>query len=209
MALIFFDFDGVLVDSLENEGTYFARACQQVGITQITSSRDMASLSEGNFYEECERRGIDLEQMNEAMAIYGRKLEDADYHVDAYPEPMEALRETAAHFPVYIVSSNTSESVHRTLREQKIDTVKAVLGADVESSKVKKFEQIKAEYPGERTYLITDTSGDIMEAREAQLDVVVGVTWGWHAPEVVRAAKPDYIFDEPSQLTDFLRKISD
>ena len=38
MSLLFFDYDGVLVDSLETEAKYFVNACHQVGIEQINSA---------------------------------------------------------------------------------------------------------------------------------------------------------------------------
>ena len=43
MSLLFFDYDGVLVDSLETEAKYFVNACHQVGIEQINSAEEFLS----------------------------------------------------------------------------------------------------------------------------------------------------------------------
>lgn len=207
MALIFFDFDGVLVDSLENEAQYFVEACHRVGISQINNAADMARLSEGNFYEECERRGIPQAKLSEALNIYSNKVDNPAYRVEIFPEPVAALRETVKRFPVYIVSSNLTSAVELTLADNHISGVRQVIGYDIEPSKTKKFTRIKNRYPNEKTYLITDTSGDIREARTAGIDVIIGVTWGWHATETVAAAEPDYLFQQPADLSDFLRRL--
>ena len=43
--------------------------------------------------------------------------------------------------------------------------------------------------------------GDILEAKEADIDVRIGVTWGWQKPWIVASGNPDYIFDDFQCLT--------
>ena len=44
MALIFFDYDGVMVDSLEAENAYFQEACQEVGVEGTKDAISAVSL---------------------------------------------------------------------------------------------------------------------------------------------------------------------
>jgi phosphoglycolate phosphatase len=51
----------------------------------------------------------------------------------------------------------------------------------------------------ERTFYIGDTTGDILEAREAGVQTVA-VTWGWHSREKLVAVHPDFLVDRPEEL---------
>lgn len=201
MALIFFDYDGVLVDSLEVETKNFSAACHSVGIDVVNSTEDMAKLSEGNFYEGLSEKGVPLDKLLEAMEIYNtRKKEDANFHVDAHKPMIKLLKKLAKKYPLYIVTSNTSTTVQRVLEEYGVDNVRDVLGADKETSKVKKLCGIMEQYPGEKTLFVGDTKGDMTEAAAAGVDIRIGVTWGWQKPWVVASGQPDYIFDDYKPL---------
>ncbi|MEE0775903.1 MAG: HAD-IA family hydrolase [Bacillota bacterium] len=205
MSLLFFDYDGVIVDSLETETRYFVDACHQVGIEEINTSADMAELSLGNFYQGMLDRGIPEEKIDAAMKIYCKKDKDASYHLDTYPTMPELVRELAEKYPLYIVTSNVSASVKKVLDQNYVTGVKEIIGADVEKSKVKKFHRIMEQYPGERTVFVSDSKGDMIEGKEAGIDVRVAVTWGWQEPWVVASGNPDHIFDSPEGLRAWFR----
>ena len=209
MPLIFFDYDGVQADSLAVESKYFVAACQKVGIRGIDCPDDLARLSEGNFYEECAKGGISKADIDKALELYGQKLDDLEYHIEPFPLIMRLEAEVADRFPTYIITSNTSATVAEMLERQQVTGVREILGADVEVSKVKKIDRVRVQYPGEKMYFIGDTKGDILEARAAGVDVTIGVTWGWHAPEVVASAQPDYIFHDQPAFCAFMRGLMD
>lgn len=200
MALIFFDYDGVMVDSLETENAYFQEACQEVGVEGTKDAADMARLSEGNFYENFQKRGISSEEVANIMAVYGKIKTDGRYQTTPFPEIFDLLKKIGSRFPVYIITSNVSATVEERLREFGVDGVKAVLGADKETSKIKKLRSVMAEYPGELTLFVGDTKGDMTESAAAGVDIRLGVTWGWQRPEVVCAGNPDYVFHEREHL---------
>lgn len=196
MAVIFFDYDGVMVDSLSTEYAYFKEACQGVGVEAPRDAADMARLSEGNFYENFRERGISSEDIAAVMKVYAEIKNDGRYRTVPFEEIFSLLKKVCCRFPVYIVTSNVSATVEARLMEFAVEGVRDVLGADKETSKIKKLHSIMAQYPGERTVFIGDTKGDMLEAAAAGVDVRLGVTWGWHRPEVVKSGDPDYLFDE-------------
>ena len=102
MSLLFFDYDGVLVDSLETEAKYFVNACHQVGIEQINSAEDMSKLSSGNFYQGMIDMGISEEKIDAAMEIYSRKDSDPQYRLDTFPQMPELLQTLSLHYPLYL-----------------------------------------------------------------------------------------------------------
>lgn len=200
MALIFFDYDGVMVDSLEAENAYFQEACQEVGVEGTKDAADMAKLSEGNFYENFHRRGVSMEDIGKIMKVYAEIKTDGRYETTPFPEIFALLKKVSDRYPVYIITSNVSATVEARLKEFGVDGVRDVLGADKETSKVKKLRSVMAQYPGERTIFIGDTKGDMVESAEVGVDVRLGVTWGWQSPEVVLSGDPDYWFLEKSHL---------
>lgn len=58
MALVMFDYDGVIVDSLEVFISCFSQACYENGFHGINVPKDVVSCFEGNVYETMTRRGI-------------------------------------------------------------------------------------------------------------------------------------------------------
>lgn len=200
MALIFFDYDGVVVDSLEVETQNFVSACHEVGIDAVNTSDDMAKLSEGNFYQGLMDWGVPQDKLKVAMDIYAQKKESPDFHVDAHKPIVKLLKKLTKHYPVYVVTSNTSNTVERIMAENGVEGIKEVLGAEKETSKILKLHKVMAQYPGEKTIFVGDTKGDMVEAAEAGIDVRIGVTWGWQKPWIVASGNPDYIFDDFSTL---------
>lgn len=200
MALIFFDYDGVMVDSLETETRYFKEACQEVGVDMVRDATDMAKLSEGNFYDELLGRGVAQVDLAKTMEIYAKIKTDGRYGTESFPEIFTLLKKVSEVYPTYIITSNVSATVESRLVEFDITAVKDVLGADKETSKQKKLRSVMERYPGERTLFIGDTKGDMVEAAAVGIDIRLGVTWGWQSPEVVLDGDPDYWFHEKNHL---------
>ena len=200
MALVFFDYDGVMVDSLEPETAYFKEACQEVNVDNVKDSSDMARLSEGNFFDNLHAEGVSREDIQKIMKIYAGIKTDGRYVPEAFLEIFALLKKVSERFPVYIITSNVSATVEDRLKEFGVTEVKDVLGADKETSKEKKLTSIMAQYPGERTLFIGDTKGDMVESAAVGVDVRLGVTWGWQAPATVLAGDPDYWFNERGHL---------
>jgi phosphoglycolate phosphatase len=84
MSLILWDYDGVLVDSLEVEKEFFTVACQEAGIEEIRSFEDLSKLCEGNYYEECMKAGIDLRKVEEAIEILEKKIIESGCEINFF-----------------------------------------------------------------------------------------------------------------------------
>jgi phosphoglycolate phosphatase len=203
VALIFLDYDGVLADSFKVEEKYFVEACEKAGIIGIHNGEDLSRLCEGNFYRECEKIGIKREQIDKAFVLYEDILKDNHCKIEAFPEMIELVREISNRFPVYIITSNLSSVVEDMLKQCDVQGVRDILGANEESSKEKKFQRVKSIFPGEKTYFVCDTTGDIFEAKNSGIDVIIGVGWGWHTPEKLARANPNYVFERIEELHDF------
>lgn len=200
MALIFFDYDGVMVDSLDAEAKYYIESCREVGVDAVKNKADMALLSEGNFYKGLRDRGLSDDDIKKINDIYATVKKDGRFLTKAFPEMFQLIQEVGTNFPVYVITSNISETVENRLQEYGVTAVKEVLGADKETSKEKKILSVMDKYPGERTLFLGDTKGDMVESAAAGINLRLGVTWGWQHREVVLAGNPDYYFDTISHL---------
>ena len=57
--LVMFDFDGVIVDSLDVFSTAFIDACTAAGVPGFTTTDDLLAVMEDNFYAGMRARGVE------------------------------------------------------------------------------------------------------------------------------------------------------
>ena len=106
---------------------------------------------------------------------------------------------------VIIITSNLTNVVKESLKLKNINYFEEVIGADKETSKVKKIESIKLRYKDNDYFYIGDTKGDIIEGRKAGVKTIA-VTWGWHSEEKLKEENPDFIVHTPEELVNLLEK---
>ena len=200
MKLLLFDFDGVLVDSLDVYEKTVTDCLQEIGQPLTRGREEFLELFEGNFYESLVQKGVDL-----------KKFTDASVHILAeinYAEmrPFDAvslvLRELAKNHPMVVISSNDTPTIQEALRLYDFNGIfQDILGSDFMLSKKDKILYVIKKYNVtlQDIYYIGDTTGDIKEGKQAGVKTI-GVTWGWHSKEKMAAAEPDYLFDKPEDL---------
>ncbi len=186
--LFLFDFDGVLADSLDLYSEAVARCLLRIGTPIVKNKEDYLALFEGNFYESMAAKeilpGIDYDAMKP---------------FDGLIPVLEALQKDHL---LAVISSNGSRTIRRMLERFGFDPYfQEVFGSDFLFSKKDKIAHALSKYgiDHERTFYIGDTTGDILEAREAGVRTVA-VTWGWHSREKLVAVHPDFLVDKPEDL---------
>lgn len=199
-SLFLFDFDGVLVDSLELYAEAVARILERIGTPIVKTKEDYLALFDGNFYESMAARGVDLVAYNEAVKeILPRIDTDAMKPFDDLIPVLAALQKDSI---LAVVSSNGYRTIRTMLdRFGFAPYFREILGADFRISKKEKIAYALDKYriPGERAFYVGDTAGDVGEARAAGVRSVA-VTWGWHGRERLAAAGPDFLVDTPEEL---------
>jgi phosphoglycolate phosphatase len=200
MKLFLFDFDGVLVKSLD---IYVKAVCISLGKMKqpLTCSREeFLSMFEGNFYESLMKKGVDLKEF---MEISSGVLAQVDYkEMQPVVAMIDVVEQLQRNNILLVISSNHSQTISAALDKFKFNGYfREVLGSDFLFSKKEKILYAVGKYQvnPEDIYYIGDTAGDIVEGKAASVKTV-GVTWGWHSKEKMAAAKPDYLFDQPEDL---------
>jgi phosphoglycolate phosphatase len=200
MKLFLFDFDGVLVDSLDVYEKTVTDCLKKINQPLTRGREEYLELFEDNFYESLVKKGVDLDAFMKASVDILAQTNFKDI------KPLDAVvpvvRELHKNHCLIVVSSNDSASIKEALKLFHYDGYfREILGSDFMFSKKEKilYAIKKYQVTPQDIYYIGDTTGDIKEGRQAGVKTV-GVTWGWHSKEKMAAAKPDYLFDTPQEL---------
>jgi phosphoglycolate phosphatase len=200
--LFLFDFDGVIVDSMELYEETTRRCFETIGKPITKNHEDFLDLFDDNFYKAIQQRGVSIEEFNDAAK---QIVPTIDYSgVTAFKGLMPILRQLKKNHVLLIVSSNNVHAIMAILSLINLNgCFDEILGADFRLSKVDKinYAMEKWNISYDRTYFVGDTTGDIKEAKEAGVKTVA-VTWGWHTKERLEKTKPDLLIDFPRELLD-------
>ena len=198
-----FDFDGVIVDSLDVFSTAFIDACAAVGVPGFATPDDLLAVMEDNFYAGMRARGVDDDARRGGAPPARRGADPRAALAQAVPaDPAGARGPGGRRAP----SSSSPRVPPRWSRggcaRTSVHGVAEVAGAETARSKVEKIHALLARFPGQEVYwYVGDTAGDIREAREAGV-TPLGVAWGWHEPEMLIAAGAERIAASPAELLD-------
>jgi phosphoglycolate phosphatase len=200
MKLFLFDFDGVLVKSLDIYEKTVSLILDKINQPLTRGREEFLELFEGNFYECLVKRGVDLKEFMEAS---GAVFSQTNYNkMKSVAAMLAVVKELQKNNILLVISSNDSVTIQNALEKFGYNGYfQEVLGSDFMLSKKDKMLYAKDKYQvaPDDIYYIGDTTGDIKEGRAAGVKTV-GVTWGWHDKERMAAVKPDYLLQKPEDL---------
>ena len=200
MKLLLFDFDGVLVDSIDVYEKTVTDCLKKIGQPLTRGREEFLELFEGNFYESLKQKGVNMDKFTAASVDILSKVNYTD--MKPFDAIRPVLRELAKNHPLIIISSNDSPTIKEALRLYHFNGIfDDILGSDFMLSKKDKILHVIRKYNVtlQDIYYIGDTTGDIKEGKQAGVQTV-GVTWGWHSKELMATSQPDYLFDKPEDL---------
>ncbi len=198
--LLIFDFDGVIVDSIDvYEGTV-THCLEEIGQPIVANREDFLQLFDDNFYKSLKDRGVDLDAFTNASVDILARVNYAE--IKPYDELLPVLRRLKADNILIIISSSDTIIINGIMDLYNLTgCFHDVFGSDVNLSKGEKILAAldKFNIAKENTYYIGDTTGDIREAKAVGIRTLA-VTWGWHSREKLVAVRPDYLIDRPEEL---------
>ncbi len=204
--LLIFDFDGVLVDTVD----FFARETMQklseLGYDFIKSREDLLDLFRENIAVAFIEHGVTPAHM---CAIWEHIQEASKKEkIELCAGVGDMLTALTPACDMAIVSSNSSHMIRGVLsRLGLVDNFKSISGGEDDFEKI---ERIKACMNAigskpESTFYIGDTVGDVDEAHRAGV-MAVAAGWGWHPIESLKDAGPDRLLVKPQDLVDYIAK---
>ena len=208
MALVIFDYDGVLADTLDDLIHFGQEACNQLGVKHTVTKDDLSNLEIMSF------------------ATYGRACEVPEHLVDEFvkisldlfakkaspPAIFDGVSEVIQHFSashkLAIVTTNSSQNVHAFLAQHGLDSlIHAVYGVDTPGSKAHKIALARERFVRneEAIFMIGDALSDIRAAKEAGV-TSIAVTWGHQSLETLLRGEPDHVVNNPHELIEVIER---
>lgn len=190
--MVIFDFDGVICDSW-----WLTHKTSKKAFPGLTEEEHRQGF-EGNIYE-AEKAWSHLTKVD---IDYFDEYQKEMHLVKFFLEMESVIRRLSKVYTLVIVSSSTNDVIYRYLKRESIDSeFTDVLGADVHASKHEKIQMLFAKYSfaAADCVMITDTTGDIKEARMAGVDCIA-VTWGFHSAETLARSAPFRVVQKPGDI---------
>jgi phosphoglycolate phosphatase len=197
--LVIFDFDGVLVDTLGIAYSIDKESNENLSVDEFKS------FFESNVYDAKRTDGTPVNYRHDYDSVYISRTRELKI-----PEILKIItRDLSSDYILSIISSTTSASINHILQREGVLTLfQDVAGRDIHRSKVFKIKMLLEKYKikPENAVFITDTVGDITEARECGVKSVA-VTWGFHDEKTLRKGEPDAIVNSPENLIKSIKEI--
>ncbi len=204
--LIIFDFDGVILDSFEVAFSILSKLNKKYGLFPLEEREHLEDLFEGNVWENYEKMGLKGKIKKSFTEEFKQEYQKKKKELKFYSNISSLLKKISRRFTLAIISSNHSSSIKGLLQKNKLDGyISSILGAEMVGNKKKKIGFIldKLKITPNNTYFVSDTTGDIIEAKETNIHTI-GVTWGYHSFERLEKSKPDKIVNAVKELESYL-----
>ncbi len=208
MALILFDFDGVLADTLGDLLQFGQEACDELGVKHLATPEDLDTLEIMSFATYGRQLEVPEDLVDEFVSRCLRKFEEKKSPPAIFKGLDEVVRKLSKNHTIGVITGNSSQNVRDFLVEHKLDgLVRAIFGVDSPGSKAEKISlaQNQLAAKGEAVFMVGDSASDIHAAKEASVKSIA-VSWGHQSAEVLIRAKPDHIVRSPQELFEVIEK---
>ncbi len=197
--VLLFDYDGVIVDSLNDAHNLYNQLCTKYGCRTFKDKDEFTHLFDKSAQYVFKHLGVSFWKLPFMYHDYHKGLKLQDKHAKLVPGMKHVLLQLTKEHDVVVITSNVADVVEDVLARHKIRGIKSVLGSETSLSKVKKIHNVKKVFGHNHYYYIGDTNHDIIDGRAAGTKTVA-VTWGYHTHAHLRNAHPDYFVDKPEGL---------
>lgn len=203
--LLCLDFDGVVVDSLEQQLRIVSTAQAQLGRGRAPTREDFRSIEDLTYEGFARHIGIPGELIDRWRELILGQLLAEDPSVSLFEGMSEVLSELGSRFPLVLITSNVQEAVERVLsKHQLTHAIEGILDGRARGTKADKIKLASQKFgiPLSSTYLIGDTRSDMRHARSVGA-VPIGVAWGYQPAEALTKEGAQFIAAIPRELLSF------
>jgi phosphoglycolate phosphatase len=208
MALILFDFDGVLADTLDDMLNFAQAVCVELGIDRIPTPADLDVLETMSFVEYGKQLGVPPLLADEFAARCLRRFVERSHPPKIFEGMAQVIKGLSARHTLAIVTGNTTRAVENFLTENDIrQCVSAIFAVNQPGSKEEKILKAKTQLAmtNDTVYYVGDAVSDIQAARQASVKSVA-VSWGHQSLSKLAKAEPDHIVSSPREIIAVFRK---
>ena len=204
MALIIFDFDGVLADTLGDLLRFGQEACLALGVARTPTAADLDALETMSFADYGRQLGVPDELNAEFVRLCLQRFAEKESPPSLFPDLGRVVRALAGVHTLAIVTGNSTANVRAFLAEHGLaDCIQQIYGVDMPGSKPQKIARARQELAqgGEPVFMIGDSASDIRAAVESGVQSVA-VGWGHQSAKKLAQMNPDRLVSTPAELED-------
>jgi HAD superfamily hydrolase (TIGR01549 family) len=208
MALILFDYDGVLADTLGDMILFAQQVCDELGVNHIVTPQDLNSLEIMSFATYGQQLGVPEHLVEEFVRRAVKKFGGKNSPPELFTGMDEVLKKLSARNSIAIVTGSATPSVKNFLAAHGLlEYVQAIYGLDLPGSKSEKILSAKMRFAkeNENIYIVGDSISDIRAAKETDIKSIA-VSWGHQSLEKLSSAAPDHIVHSPRELFETITK---
>lgn len=204
MALIIFDYDGVLADTLDDLIQAGQEACNQLGVIHLVTEDDINYLEEMSLASYGRACGVPEHLVNKFVNICINFIAEQISPPAIFKGLSRVVRHLSVNHMIAIVTTNSSQNVQAFLRRHGLDgLIHTVYGIDSPGSKAQKISIARNRFLENRkqepVFMVGDSVSDILAAKEASV-TSVAVTWGHQSLEKLLRSNPDHVVSSPLDL---------
>jgi phosphoglycolate phosphatase len=198
MSSVIFDFDGTIADSLPVVIELFHKWSKREPFNneEIETLRDMTAK------DVIKSVGVPLWRVPSLLARGRRDFTKYIGDIEIFKGVPEVIAElhNSGH-ELYLMSSNSSENVHKYLKLHNIDQYfEGIYGSGLfnKASAIRRLIK-KNKINRKSCYSIGDETRDIDAAKKVGI-ISIAVDWGFNANEILKSHQPDYLISKPTEL---------
>lgn len=207
----FFDFDGVICDSLSIAIEVFNEIRNEFFPNlPLVSSRDDMVIVYGGQLKTCLDRWIGQDGTRKFFDLHSARMQAASRELKPFDGIVHVINDMGKN-NVSIVTSSYSGTVREVLEKDlsfREDSVFRIAGRELHQPKAQKIIGILRELSLKKddAVYIGDLESDILYCRDVPMDIV-SVGYGYHPPEYLKSKNPTYYVNSVSELASLLSEM--
>ncbi len=209
--LINFDFDGVIADTFDQLLALCIAAQASVAVGRPPVERDLQTIENLTFAGLADRLAIPPKVKPNFLNIIFELQQKEQGAARFFPGMVALLKSLSKSNDIAIITSSSADLVRGYLMEHGLsESVSSICGGEAGRSKkqsilvnIEKFSVTL-----QKTCMIGDAVSDIRQGKAAGV-MTIGVSWGFHAGELLLRENPDYLANSPEELLAILRGVGE
>lgn len=200
-ALIIFDYDGVLVDSLSNAVSFGEEFCHSIAHERVPTIATIRSLEIMTYSELARSIGLPPDQVERFCAYVFERFQNIGPSMPFFPE-IESLLHRIESENIAIVSGNARHVISAKLAAHGLaEKITCIFGAYESGDKAEKIRNACRHFRADtgRSCMIGDSVSDIRCAKLAGVQSIAA-TWGWQLRDHLAKENPDFIVNSVREL---------
>ena len=206
--LVSFDYDGVLVDSLERILRILTRAQADLGIGRPPCIEDLRNVANLHLRDVALNLEIPPESIPDLVDRIAEIRREDGGRPYMFPGIPQVLRQIVKDSIIAVVTFNLREEVEDVLSAYGLsDCVSLISDGTDPRPKSERIRWVLEHFAVDcrNAYMVGDARSDIREGRAAGVQTVA-VAWGYQPPEILAAEDPDFMAGCPEELVAILRR---